>query len=210
MVDSLDVSPQGTRVGLVQYSSRVRTEFPLSMYQTAEDIKAAVLKVGPEGPPSGVHPDPALVLVPPQVDYMEKGTMTGLALKHMLENSFSEAEGARPAQRGVPRVGLVFTDGRSQDDITEYARKAKEAGEALRNVVGQGLGQHGPPSERCWSRPAGVTMYAVGVGKAVEEELRQIASDPVDKHFYYTADFTAISNIAENLKLNVCPGTSLT
>lgn len=54
--------------------------------------------------------------------------MTGLALKHMLENSFSEAEGARPLSRNIPRIGLVFTDGRSQDDITEYAKKAKEVG----------------------------------------------------------------------------------
>uniref|UniRef100_H3CI18 Matrilin 4 n=1 Tax=Tetraodon nigroviridis TaxID=99883 RepID=H3CI18_TETNG len=159
VVDSLDVSPQGTRVGLVQYSSRVRTEFPLSMYHSAQEIKAAVMKV----------------------EYMEKGTMTGLALKHMLENSFSEAEGARPARRHVPRIGLVFTDGRSQDDISEHARKAKEAG---------------------------ITMYAVGVGKAVEEELREIASDPVEKHSYYSADFTTISTIAENLKLNVCPEES--
>lgn len=52
----------------------------------------------------------------------------------------------------------------------------------------------------------GITMYAVGVGKAVEDELREIASDPLEKHFFYTADFTAISQIAENLKLNVCPG----
>lgn len=54
--------------------------------------------------------------------------MTGLALKHMVENSFSEAEGARPSSRNIPRIGLVFTDGRSQDDITEFAKKAKEAG----------------------------------------------------------------------------------
>ncbi|XP_029287430.1 matrilin-4 [Cottoperca gobio] len=159
VVDSLDVSAHGTRVGLVQYSSRVRTEFPLNMYQTADEIKAAVMKV----------------------DYMEKGTMTGLALKHMVENSFSEAEGARPSSRNIPRIGLVFTDGRSQDDITEYGRMAKEAG---------------------------ITMYAVGVGKAVEDELREIASEPVEKHFYYTSDFTAISTIAENLKLNVCPEES--
>ncbi|KAM9758388.1 matrilin-4 isoform 3-T3 [Menidia menidia] len=159
VVDSLDVSAHGTRVGLVQYSSRVRTEFPLNMYHTAEEIKAAVMKV----------------------EYMEKGTMTGLALKHMLENSFSAEEGARPASRNIPRVGLVFTDGRSQDDISEYAKKAKEAG---------------------------ITMYAVGVGKAVEDELREIASEPVEKHFYYTTDFSAISTIAENLKLNVCPEES--
>ncbi|XP_030634934.1 matrilin-4 [Chanos chanos] len=155
VVESLDVSAHGTRVGLVQYSSRVRTEFPLSMYQSAEEIKKAVMNV----------------------EYMEKGTMTGLALKHMVENSFSEAEGARPTSRNIPRVGLVFTDGRSQDDITEWAKKAKDAG---------------------------ITMYAVGVGKAVEDELREIASEPVDKHFFYTADFSAISQIAENLKLNVC------
>ena len=45
VVDSLDVSTHGTRVGLVQYSSRVRTEFPLNMYHTADEIKAAVMKV---------------------------------------------------------------------------------------------------------------------------------------------------------------------
>ena len=44
-------------------------------------------------------------------------------------------------------------------------------------------------------------MYAVGVGKAVEDELREIASEPVDKHFYYTTDFSAINTIAENLKI---------
>ncbi|KAJ4918471.1 hypothetical protein JOQ06_022873 [Pogonophryne albipinna] len=159
VVDSLDVSEHGTRVGFVQYSSRVRTEFPLNMYHTAAEIKAAVMKV----------------------DYMEKGTMTGLALKHMLENSFSESEGARPLDRNIPRIGLVFTDGRSQDDITEFAKKAKEAG---------------------------ITMYAVGVGKAVEDELREIASEPTEKHFYYTTDFSAISTIAENLKLNICPAES--
>lgn len=50
VVDSLDVSPHGTRVGLVQYSSRVRTEFPLHRYHTADDIKAAVMKVRGQRP----------------------------------------------------------------------------------------------------------------------------------------------------------------
>lgn len=106
IVDLLEVSPQGTRVGLVQYSSRVRTEFPLNKYHSADEIKKAVM----------------------DVEYMEKGTMTGLALKHMVEHSFSELEGARPRSHNIPRIGLVFTDGRSQDDISEWARRAKESG----------------------------------------------------------------------------------
>uniref|UniRef100_A0A8B9ZFV2 Matrilin 4 n=1 Tax=Anas platyrhynchos TaxID=8839 RepID=A0A8B9ZFV2_ANAPL len=147
IVDLLEVSPQGTRVGLVQYfHTTARTE-----------IKEAVMKV----------------------EYMEKGTMTGLALKHMVEHSFSELEGARPLSHNVPRIGLVFTDGRSQDDISEWARRAKESG---------------------------IVMFAVGVGKAVEEELRAIASEPVEQHFSYSADFTTMTHLVENFKLNICPG----
>ncbi|KAJ7406484.1 Cartilage matrix protein [Willisornis vidua] len=157
IVDLLDVSPHGTRVGLVQYSSRVRTEFPLNKYHSADEIKKAVM----------------------DVEYMEKGTMTGLALKHMVEHSFSELEGARPLSHNIPRIGLVFTDGRSQDDISEWARRAKESG---------------------------IVMFAVGVGKAVEEELRAIASEPVEQHFSYSADFTTMTHLVENFSLNICPG----
>ncbi|XP_077581722.1 matrilin-4 [Stigmatopora nigra] len=159
VVDTLDVSEHGTRVGLVQFSSRVRTEFTLDRYRHADDIKAAVMKM----------------------EYMEKGTMTGMALRHMLERSFSEEEGARAASRAVPRVGLVFTDGRSQDDVAEVAAQVKRAG---------------------------ITMYTVGVGKALEAELRQIASEPADKHFFYASDFGAIGTVALNLKLDVCPEES--
>lgn len=117
IVDFLDVSPEGTRVGLVQFSSRVRTEFPLGRYGTAAEVKQAVLAV----------------------EYMERGTMTGLALRHMVEHSFSEAQGARPRELNVPRVGLVFTDGRSQDDISVWAARAKEEGRSGEGWTGVGL-----------------------------------------------------------------------
>lgn len=58
--------------------------------------------------------------------YMERGTMTGQALRHLIDNSFSAGQGARP---GVTKVGIVFTDGRSQDYIGDAAKKAKEHGE---------------------------------------------------------------------------------
>ncbi|KAF6284535.1 matrilin 4 [Rhinolophus ferrumequinum] len=156
IVDFLDVSPEGTRVGLVQFSSRVRTEFPLGRYGTAEEVKQAVLAI----------------------EYMERGTMTGLALRHMVEHSFSEAQGARPRVLNVPRVGLVFTDGRSQDDISVWAARAKEEG---------------------------IVMYAVGVGKAVEEELREIASEPAELHVSYSPDFNTMTHLLENLKGSICP-----
>ncbi|KAM7125743.1 matrilin-4 isoform 2-T2 [Molossus nigricans] len=156
IVDFLDVSPEGTRVGLVQFSSRVRTEFPLGRYGTAAEVKQAVLAV----------------------EYMERGTMTGLALRHMVEHSFSEAQGARPRGLNVPRVGLVFTDGRSQDDISVWAARAKEEG---------------------------IVMYAVGVGKAVEEELREIASEPAELHVSYSPDFSTMTHLLENLRGSICP-----
>uniref|UniRef100_A0A663N4X1 Matrilin coiled-coil trimerisation domain-containing protein n=1 Tax=Athene cunicularia TaxID=194338 RepID=A0A663N4X1_ATHCN len=52
---------------------------------------------------------------------------------------------------------------------------------------------------------AGIVMFAVGVGKAVEEELRAIASEPVEQHFSYSADFTTMTHLVENFKLNICP-----
>ncbi|XP_066573542.1 cartilage matrix protein [Amia ocellicauda] len=153
IVDKLDVAENKAHVGLVQYSSSVREEFPLGRHNTKKDLKEAVKKMS----------------------YMEKGTMTGLALRYLLDNSFTPGHGSRP---GAPKVGIVFTDGRSQDYIGEAAKKAKENG---------------------------FTMYAVGVGNAVEDELREIASDPVGEHYFYTADFKTINQIAKKLHINKCP-----
>ncbi|NXN72409.1 MATN1 protein, partial [Himantopus himantopus] len=152
IVDSLDVSEKQAQVGLVQYSSSVRQEFPLGQFKNKKDIKAAVKKMA----------------------YMEKGTMTGQALKYLIDSSFSIINGARP---GVPKVGIVFTDGRSQDYITDAAKKAKDLG---------------------------FRMFAVGVGNAVEDELREIASEPVAEHYFYTADFRTISKIGKKLQMKIC------
>ncbi len=103
IVDSLDISRTGTHVGLLQYSTKVRTEFTLGQYTTARGIKQAVSRM----------------------QYMGRGSMTGLALRHMFEFSFSAKEGARP---NIPRVSIVFTDGRSQDDVSAWANKAKNSG----------------------------------------------------------------------------------
>ncbi|XP_014014408.2 matrilin-2 [Salmo salar] len=152
IVDSLDVSGTGTHVGLLQYSAKVRTEFTLGQYTSGRDINRAVSRM----------------------QYMGRGSMTGAALRHMFEYSFSAKEGARP---DMPRVSIVFTDGRSQDDVSKWATKAKDAG---------------------------ITIYALGVGKAIEEELREIASEPDDKHLYYAEDFSNMGEITDKLKSRIC------
>ncbi|XP_071064032.1 matrilin-2 isoform X5 [Dasypus novemcinctus] len=155
IIDSLAISPKAARVGLLQYSTQVRTEFTLRNFSSAKDMKKAVA----------------------HMKYMGKGSMTGLALKHMFEKSFTEVEGARPLSSRVPRVVIVFTDGRAQDDVFEWASKAKANG---------------------------ITMYAVGVGKAIEEELQEIASEPTEKHLFYAEDFSTMGEISEKLKKGIC------
>ncbi|XP_013368278.1 PREDICTED: matrilin-2 [Chinchilla lanigera] len=155
IIDSLAISPKAARVGLLQYSTQVRPEFTLRSFHSAKDMRKAVA----------------------QMKYMGKGSMTGLALKHMFERSFTAAEGARPLSARVPRVAIVFTDGRAQDDVSEWASKAKAHG---------------------------IAMYAVGIGKAIEEELQEIASEPTAKHLFYAEDFSSMGEISAKLKQGIC------
>uniref|UniRef100_A0A3B3C8Q3 Matrilin 2 n=1 Tax=Oryzias melastigma TaxID=30732 RepID=A0A3B3C8Q3_ORYME len=145
IVDSLDISRTGTHVGLIQYSTKVRTEFTLGQYVTVDSIKQAVRRM----------------------EYMGRGSRTGSALRHMFESSFSSREGARP---NTQRVTIVFTDGRSQDDVSEWASKAKNSG---------------------------ITIYALGIGKAIEQELREIASEPDEMHLYYAESFEKMGEITQ-------------
>ncbi|XP_021118278.1 matrilin-2 [Heterocephalus glaber] len=155
IIDSLAISPKAARVGLLQYSTQVRPEFTLRSFHSAKDLRKAVA----------------------HMKYMGKGSMTGLALKHMFERSFTPSEGARPLSARVPRVAIVFTDGRAQDDVSEWASKAKAHG---------------------------IAMYAVGIGKAIEEELQEIASEPTTKHLFYAEDLSSMGEISRKLKEGIC------
>ncbi|NXE21475.1 MATN2 protein, partial [Ardeotis kori] len=155
ILDSLEISPKDARVGLLQYSTEVRTEFTLKQFSSAKDMKKAVS----------------------QMKYMGRGSMTGLALKQMFERSFTETEGARPFSANVPRIAIVFTDGRAQDEVSEWAARAKQNG---------------------------IIIYAIGIGKAIEEELLEIASEPSYKHLFYAEDFTAMEDISEELRAQIC------
>ncbi|XP_072425642.1 cartilage matrix protein-like [Chiloscyllium punctatum] len=158
IVDGLEVAPNATRVGLVQYSSKVRNEFPLRRYSTVNQVKAAVSRAKSIGQqPTGGRPR-----------------------RQIFKNSFKVAEGARALAENIPRIAIVLTDSRQQADVVEWATEAKQTG---------------------------INIFAIGVGKATEEQLQQIASLPHDEYLHYTKDFRTMGEIAETVKLQICQGT---
>lgn len=50
---------------------------------------------------------------------------SGRAIKHVKESIFSSEAGAR---RGVPKVLVVLTDGRSQDDVNKVSKEMQMDG----------------------------------------------------------------------------------
>ncbi|XP_006846695.1 PREDICTED: collagen alpha-4(VI) chain-like [Chrysochloris asiatica] len=104
------------------------------------------------------------------------GRKTGLALQFILDHHFQETAGSR-AKQGVPQVAIVISNGPSEDYVSEAA-------EALRR--------------------AGILLYAVGVRNAVWEELRDVASSPVEKFATLVPNFLGLNNLAQKLWQELC------
>ncbi|TNM93158.1 hypothetical protein fugu_018560, partial [Takifugu bimaculatus] len=101
-------------------------------------------------------------------------TRIGLALTFILENSFRPESGSRP---GVPKIGILLTDGKSQDDVTLPAQSLRDAG---------------------------VEVFAIGVKNADESELNAIASSSEDTHVYNVQDFNVMADIVDLLTRTIC------
>nr|XP_046254827.1 collagen alpha-1(XIV) chain-like isoform X2 [Scatophagus argus]XP_046254828.1 collagen alpha-1(XIV) chain-like isoform X2 [Scatophagus argus]XP_046254829.1 collagen alpha-1(XIV) chain-like isoform X2 [Scatophagus argus] len=152
LVSAFDVGIDKTRIGLAQYSGDPRIEWHLNAFSTKDAVIDAVKNL----------------------PYKGGNTLTGLALTYILENCFRPESGSRD---GIPKIGILITDGKSQDDVIPPA-------ESLRN--------------------AGVELFAIGVKNADENELHSIASEPHDTHVYNVADFNIMSSIVEGLTRTVC------
>ncbi|KAJ3609335.1 hypothetical protein NHX12_023858, partial [Muraenolepis orangiensis] len=106
VIEGLNVGPNATRVGVVNYASRVKNEVSLKTHRTKAALVKAVTKIEP----------------------LSTGTMTGLAIQFTLNVAFSESEGARTKSPDVNKVAIIVTDGRPQDNVKEVAQRAREAG----------------------------------------------------------------------------------
>lgn len=86
IIEGLDVGPDATRVGVVNYASRVKNEVSLKSYKTKAALIKAVSKIEP----------------------LSTGTMTGLAIQFAMNVAFSEAEGARVKSSGISKVRNIL------------------------------------------------------------------------------------------------------
>ncbi|KAF5892201.1 collagen alpha-1(XII) chain-like isoform X3, partial [Clarias magur] len=152
MVGVFDIGPDKVQIGLAQYSGDPRTEWNLNAHRTRTSLLNAVSNL----------------------PYKGGNTMTGMALNYILQNNFKREVGLRPDSR---KIGVLITDGKSQDDIIVSSQNLKTDN---------------------------IELYAIGVKNADENELRSIASDPDDIHMYNVNDFSFLLDIVDDLTENLC------
>ncbi|KAM9435215.1 collagen alpha-1(XII) chain isoform 2-T2 [Clarias gariepinus] len=152
MVGVFDIGPDKVQIGLAQYSGDPRTEWNLNAHRTRTSLLNAVSNL----------------------PYKGGNTMTGMALNYILQNNFKREVGLRPDSR---KIGVLITDGKSQDDIILSSQNLKTEN---------------------------IELYAIGVKNADENELRSIASEPDEIHMYNVNDFSFLLDIVDDLTENLC------
>uniref|UniRef100_A0A668SWQ8 VWFA domain-containing protein n=1 Tax=Oreochromis aureus TaxID=47969 RepID=A0A668SWQ8_OREAU len=109
-----------------------------------------------------------------QIIPLAQGTMTGLAIRYMMNEAFTAEAGDRPK---VPNVAVIVTDGRPQDRVAEVAAEAREKG---------------------------IEIYAVGVARADMTSLRAMASPPFEDHVFLVESFDLIHQFGIQFQDKLC------
>ncbi|XP_054101155.2 matrilin-3 isoform X1 [Callithrix jacchus] len=155
IIDTLDIGPADTRVAVVNYASTVKIEFQLQAYTDKQSLKQAVGRITP----------------------LSTGTMSGLAIQTAMDEAFTLEAGARGPSSNVPKVAIIVTDGRPQDQVNEVAARA---------------------------RASGIELYAVGVDRADMESLKMMASEPLEEHVFYVETYGVIEKLSSRFQETFC------
>ena len=143
------ISPDKTRMAVILFSSRAKTIFSLDTYSDFGSVARAVSSIR----------------------YPRRGTYLGKALR------LAQNDVLRKARKGVPKVLIVMTDGRSADKVEAHAQRLKATG---------------------------VTIFAFGIGKRYNR--RQLMRMATDRKHMITRDFRAMSRAIKPLAQDVCSG----
>lgn len=155
IIDTLDIGAADTRVAVVNYASTVKIEFQLNTYSNKRALKQAVARITP----------------------LSTGTMSGLAIQTAMEEAFTVEAGARGPMSNIPKVAIIVTDGRPQDQVNEVAARA---------------------------RASGIELYAVGVDRADMESLKMMASKPLEDHVFYVETYGVIEKLSARFQETFC------
>ncbi|XP_046297645.1 matrilin-3 [Marmota monax] len=155
IIDTLDIGAADTRVALVNYASTVKIEFQLQTYSDKQSLKQAVARITP----------------------LSTGTMSGLAIQTAMDEAFTVQAGARGPTSNIPKVAIIVTDGRPQDQVNEVAARA---------------------------RASGIELYAVGVDRADMESLKMMASEPLEEHVFYVETYGVIEKLSSRFQETFC------
>lgn len=140
-----------SKIGAIVFSYQSELQFDFHQYTNPADVQTAI-----DG-----------------FKYPGHSTYTGKGLKMAKERLF------KGVTKGIPRVLIVITDGKSHDDVIIPSEELKQSG---------------------------VIVLSVGVGKRFNKaELYIIASNPKEKHVF-TVDFSKMPNIITAIQQLACKG----
>ncbi|XP_074051887.1 collagen alpha-5(VI) chain-like [Macrotis lagotis] len=144
------VAPEKVRFGVVQYSTKSQEELGIGAYSNKVDLNKAILNIRQMG----------------------KKTNTGAALNFMLQ----VIQDARKKQSSdIPCHLLVLTDGKSDDEVAEPAKRLRDEN---------------------------ITIHAIGVKGAKIKELEDIAGSKDRVKFVY--NFDSLKSIKDEVVRGIC------
>lgn len=146
MVEKLNVDENQDRISVVQYSRKPTVDFFLNTHKTQKNVAGNVRNLRHKG---------------------GSPRNTGAALQYVRDNVFTASSGSRH-QQGVPQILVLFTGGRSSDDVRN----------AVENLT-----------------RSGVTVFVVGTKNADFFEI-QFMSQEASRAFF-AADATGLSEFEQ-------------
>uniref|UniRef100_A0A3P9AGT5 Collagen alpha-1(XXI) chain n=1 Tax=Esox lucius TaxID=8010 RepID=A0A3P9AGT5_ESOLU len=150
---SFNIGQKFTQVGVVQYSDDPIINIPLGKYADSKKLITAM----------------------ESIEYMGGNTRTGTAIQFATNKLFNLSE---RSPKGIARIAVVLTDGKSQDEVKAAAEEA---------------------------RRKGIIIFAIGVGAETEEaELIAIGNKPSSTYVFYVDDYKAISKIRDTIRQKIC------
>lgn len=157
LVDQLDIGngPKQARVGVETFNDAGTVHIDLDEFFNKKELKKKIANI----------------------QQILGNTSIGDALSVMRARMFTQRNGARP---NVKHVGVILTDGESQDK----QKAQREAAEA---------------------RYDNIELVVIGIGKFISRpELEGIASRPQSKYLFYTPTYAALDHIRDDVLKYTC------